>query len=137
MIRAIAIVFLFLIRLRFPQNESLFTTIRRRYGAETTKDLRKWERAAKQLMKAELDEELLLRCHTECVVPKFLKFKIYRENLRNSPAYKDCQQVLLRNEIDYKRRIKRRLSEHLRDCKFFFNEDIFQLVRKPKSYRTF
>ena len=117
MFLVISRIFLFLLRLRFPANQSIFSVIRGRYGVEATKDLRQWERTAKQLAKAELDEELLRRCHTDSVIPKFLKFRLYRQNLRNSPVYKDCQLFLLENEIEYKRRTCKRLILYLDICK--------------------
>ena len=110
LLRAVSLVFLFLLRIRFPTQESLFTTLRRRYGAQITKDIRAWEKTAKQVVKAELDKTLLLRCHEEGVLPKFLKFRLYRQNLRHTPVFKECQQMLLRNEIDYKSIVKKRLE---------------------------
>ena len=103
-------ILLFLLKLRFPANQSIFVTIRGRYGAGTTRELRAWEKTAKQLAKSQLDELLLRRCHTESVLPKFLMFKLYRQNLRNSPVYKECQQRLLENEIEYKRKACKRLK---------------------------
>ena len=43
-------------------------------------------------------------------------FKLYRQNLQNSPVYKECQQLLLENEIEYKRRASRRLKVTLDGC---------------------
>ena len=102
MLSVITTVVLFLLRLRFPSNKSLFSVIRGRYGTPVTKGIRKWERVATRLEKARLDEEFLRRCHTDVIIPKFLRFKCYRRNLKHSPVYLDCQLNLLRNEIDYK-----------------------------------
>ena len=110
MFYAIVSLLLFLIRCRYPENESIFSVTRRRYGVETTKDLRKWERTARQAMKAEQDEVLLRRCYSDRIVPKFLKFRLYRQNLSTSPVYRECQDMLLRNEIDYKRKLYKKLS---------------------------
>ena len=109
-LRALSLVLLFLLRIRFPTHESLFTTLRRRYGTQITKEVRTWEKIAKQAVKAELDRTLLLRCHEECILPKFLIFRLYRQNLRNTPVFKECQQMLLRNEIDYKNKVKKKLE---------------------------
>ena len=43
-------------------------------------------------------------------------FKLYRQNLRNSPVYKECQQRLLENEIEYKMKASRRLKPALDGC---------------------
>ena len=117
MLFAISSVLIFLLRLRFPSTQSIFATIRGRYGADTTKDLRQWEKTAKQLVKVELDEILLRRCHTESVIPKFLRFRLYRQNLDNTPVYRECQVKLLENEIDYKRKVCKRLRLCLDVCK--------------------
>ena len=52
-----AIVFLFLLRLRFPQSKSLSYIIRRRYDDKIIKRLRKFEKIDYRLRKAELDSE--------------------------------------------------------------------------------
>ena len=117
MLAIIARVFLFILRSRYPANVSTFTIINNRYGAAVARDLRKWERAAKRYLKAILDQDLLKRCCTESVTPTFLKFRIYRRNLRFSPVYKDCQMALLMNEIDCKRKLQRRLEGHVNICR--------------------
>ena len=118
MIAVISRVLLFLLRLRFPRNVSIFATIRRRYGDEVTRDFRSWEKATRQATKSELDEVLLRRCFTDSIVPKFLRFKLYRSNLRDTPVYKECQQMLLKNEIDYKSRNTRNLKQICTDLEF-------------------
>ena len=49
-------------------------------------------------------------------MPKFLKFRVYRRSLRTSAVYRECQLALLKNEIDYKKKIQWRLAEHTRRC---------------------
>ena len=56
-----SIVFLLLIRLRFPHSKSLSEIIRRRYGEKTIKRLRKFEKIVYRLRKAELDLEFLVQ----------------------------------------------------------------------------
>ena len=67
-----AIVFLFLIRLRFPHSKSLSQIIRRRYGDKIIKRLRKFEKIDYRLRKAELDLEFLVKSRDSNVVPKFV-----------------------------------------------------------------
>ena len=111
MLSTIVFIFLFLIRTRFPSNTSIFTTITSRYGASVTRKLRKWERTAKQHTKAQLDVELLQRCYSYSITPKFLKFRLYRLNLKHSQVYKECQQRLLTNEIEHKKRAINKLKD--------------------------
>ena len=66
-----AIVFLFLIRLRFPHSMSLSQIIRRRYGDKIIKRLRKFEKIDYRLRKAELDLEFLVKCMDNNLIPKF------------------------------------------------------------------
>ena len=55
--RIAAIVFLFLIRLRFPQLKSVSQIVKSRYGDTTIKRLPKFEKIDYRLRKAELDLE--------------------------------------------------------------------------------
>ena len=71
-----AIVFLFLIRLRFPQSKSLPHIIRRHYSGKIIKRLRKFEKIDYRLRKAELDFEFLVKCRDNNVIPKFLNFRL-------------------------------------------------------------
>ena len=62
--RVAAIVFLFLIRLRFPQSKSMSQITRRRYGDTAIKRLR----IAYRLRKAELDLKSLVRYRDNNVI---------------------------------------------------------------------
>ena len=101
----------FLLRIRFPKNKPLFEIIRSRYGESIVKNIRKWEKTAKKLEKAALDVEFLCLCSSQNVIPKFLKFKLYRENLHSTPVYRNIQQTLLENEIKFKRRALNKLKK--------------------------
>ena len=94
-----AIVFLFLIRLRFPQSKSLSQIIRRRYGDKIIERFRKFEKTDYRLRKAELDLEFLVKCKDNNVIPKFLNFRLAKTSLRFSLAYVHCQSNLLLEEI--------------------------------------
>ena len=99
------IVVLFIIalsRLRFPRDESLVTTIRRRYSDNVAKLIRKFEKTDKKLRKAELDLDFLKKCDELLVFPNFLNFKVTNEQLKNSPAYDSCRKILLDEEINIK-----------------------------------
>ena len=76
LMRVAAIVFLFLIRLRFPKSKSISDILRRRYSQSTLKIIRKFEKLDYRLRKAELDLEFLLRCRDSNVIPTFLNFRV-------------------------------------------------------------
>ena len=98
---------LFIIRLRFPSNKSLFQVIRERYGAATVKAVRQWESASRRSEKIALDVDFLVRCLTHGIVPKFLKIKLYRKSLTRTDVYRDFQRQLLEKEIWQKRRLQK------------------------------
>ena len=101
--RVAAIVFLFLIRLRFPKSKSISDIIRRRYSQSTLKRIRKFEKLDYRLRKAELDLEFLLRCRDSNVIPNFLNFRVSSHYLKASLTYRQCQLKLLQEEIRHKK----------------------------------
>ena len=98
-----AIVFLFLIRLRFPQSKSLSQIIRRRHGDKIIKRLRKFEKIDYRLGKAELDLEFLVKCRDNNVAPKFQNFRLANRSLRFSFTCAHCQSNLLLEEVRLKK----------------------------------
>ena len=101
--RVVVLFVLAVTRFRFPRNLSIPAVIRRRYGAEVLKLSRKFERTDRQVRKAELDFSFLEKCVELQVIPKFLRFRVSNEHLRNSSTYGDCQFNLLNEEIDHKK----------------------------------
>ena len=101
--RVAAIVFLFLIRLRFPKSKSISDIIRGRYSQSTLKRIRKFEKLDYRLRKAELDLEFLLRCRDNNVIPNFLNFRVSSHYLKASLTYRQCQLKLLQEEIRHKK----------------------------------
>ena len=93
-----AIVFLLLIRLRFPHSKSLSQIIRRQYGDKIIKRLHKFETTDYRLWKAELDLEFLVKCRDNKVIPKFLDFHLANRSLRFSLTYAHWQSNLLLEE---------------------------------------
>ena len=98
-----AIIFLFLIRLRFRHSKSLSQIIRRRYGDKIVKRLRKFEKIDYRLRKAELDLEFLVKCRDNNVIPKSLNFGLANRTLRFSLTYAHCQSNLLLEKIRLKK----------------------------------
>ena len=88
------LVFLFLIRLRFPTSKSIPNIIKERYGREILKLIRKFEKVDFKVKKATLDFNFLYYCSNNNLIPTFLKFKLVNKTLANSDVYKSCQQRL-------------------------------------------
>ena len=102
LLRVTVLVFLFLARVCFPRNESILSVIRRRYGHDTLKLLRNFEKSDYKIRKVGLDICFLRKCESKDVVPNFLKFRLANKNLKNSMTYRKCQRQLLKAEIDSK-----------------------------------
>ena len=100
--RVAAIVFLFLIRLRFLQSKLVSQIIRSRYGG-TIKSLQKFETIDYRLRKVELDLKFLVRCRDNNVIPRFLNFRLANKSLRLSLTYVQYQSNLLLEEFRQKK----------------------------------
>ena len=103
-VRIIGLVFLFIIRIRFPRGKSTVDIIRNRYGEAFVKKIRRFQKWDFKLQKCYLDLRLLLDCKQNGVIPKFLRFKSVNRHLNNSHVYRKCQLRLLEQEIKSKPR---------------------------------
>ena len=101
-VRILSLVFLFILRLRFPPSKSIATIIRLRYGNQIIKAVRKFEKLDFKIRKLELDISFLETCSEKKVIPKFLHFKTANKTLASSDSYKQCQELLLSEEIKKK-----------------------------------
>ena len=97
------IVFLFLIRLRFPKSKSISDILRRRYSQSTLKRIRKFEKLDYRLCKAELDLEFLLWYRDSNVIPNILNFRFSSHFFKASLTYRQCQLKLLQEETRHKK----------------------------------
>ena len=70
----VAVVFLFLTRVRFSKSKSVDEVIRFRYSENTVKRIRELEKLDYHLRKAELDLQFLCKCDDSNVIPNFTKF---------------------------------------------------------------
>ena len=95
-------VFLFLLKLRFPANKSVAEIIRKKYSEDAVKRLRKFEKLDFKIRKNEANLEFFQMCHQEWLTPKFLNFKLANSSLKPSRTYKQCQSILLKEEIKTK-----------------------------------
>ena len=111
LLRVISLVFLFIVKLRFPFHKSIATIIRERYDVSVLKSVRTFENGNFKVRKAELDLDFLSTCYNNNLVPNFLKFRLANQPLRNSVAYKQCQTRLLKEEIATKKMSIKRLHK--------------------------
>ena len=77
--------------------------IRKRYGRNTAKKLKKLEKRDYQLRKFQIELEFLVTCSNNSVVPKFLNFRVATKSLKSSRTYQQCQCSLLHEEISQKK----------------------------------
>ena len=121
-LKVAAIVFLFLIRLRYPHPKSF--SKRRRYGDKLIKRLRKFENIDYRLQEAELHLEFLVKCRDINLIPKFLNFRLANRSLRFSLTYAHCQSNLLWEEIGLKKSNVRVLRKEFNNLHSFLQQQI-------------
>ena len=76
MLRIFAIVFLFIIRCRFPKSRSLAGVIRSRYDNPVLKIIRKYGKLDYKICKLPIDIEFLNNCLNHDLGATFLKYKM-------------------------------------------------------------
>ena len=84
-VRIIGLVFLFIIRIRFPVRKSVADIIRNRYGKDYIK-------------KYEGLKNAISNSGNDGVIPKFFRFELVNRHLGNSHVYKKCQIRLLQKK---------------------------------------
>ena len=109
------IVLLFILRIRFPRNRPISVNIANRYGEQTLRKFRALEKTWSQHDKIEHDLQFLEACSNYEVIPKFLRIKLYKRTLQNTPLCKSFQNKLLLNEIKHKRSALHRRQSQLEE----------------------
>ena len=109
-----SLVFLFIIHLRFPANNSIIQTLRSRYDNRVVKLVRELETLDYKTRKCKLDLEFLNLCVENNVIPKFIQFLVANKELRNSVPYKKCLNKLLQQEVIIKKQRYRLLEKDLK-----------------------
>ena len=84
--RTLALVFLFLVRLRFPSRLSLLQVIRNRYGDTVVKLVCKFQKVDFEYRKAALGLNFLETCRSFNGLPKFLQSRVANKNFQRSQA---------------------------------------------------
>ena len=123
-LKAVALVLIFIIRLRFPQNESISDILRRRYDNNAVLLFRKFERIDFKIRKVKQDIQFLLKCVENNLKPTFVKFRTSNRYLRQTSAYQSCQKKLIEEELNNKRRILRAHERKFDDLKLRLKDTI-------------
>ena len=111
-----ALVVLFLLRIKFPPHKSLTSIILERYDYEGLSSLRTFEKTDYKLRKVSCDVEFLQCCITNDLIPKFLNFNLYSQDVRGDNDYRSYQKHLLDNELQNKRDCKTALQLELQSA---------------------
>ena len=102
-----AVCVLFLIKLRWPNNKSLYDTVFERYGRETLKLVRDYEKDLSRFNKASLDIGFLQKCKLFHIFPTFLNFKLSKEEFHATRACRRFKVDLLNYELTQKTSARR------------------------------
>ena len=102
-VRVLLLVYLFLVRCRFPSSSSVPDIVRGRYGDQVLSKIRKYEKLDYKVEKSKLDITFLEVCMEHDVMPTFIQFRTANKNLRKSESYSTCQRILLTQERDNKK----------------------------------
>ena len=78
---------LFILKIRIGVQSNILGFIKKRYGEEGKKLFRTYEGNKKKHVQACLDLEFLIKCKTFNVIPKFLRFKLYKKSLLSASFY--------------------------------------------------
>ena len=135
-LKALAPVFMFLIRLRLPKNLLLIQVIHKRYGNTVVKLVCRLEKLDFKHRKAALDLQFLKTCQEFKVTPKFLQFRVANDSFKQSQTYQTYKKRLLLEEIRIKKKnskaLVRELSavkeELLRSISFLDVNHVFNLI---------
>ena len=93
-LKALALVFMFLIRVLFPKNLSLIQVIHKPCGNTVVKLVCTFEKFDFKHRKAALDLHFLKTCEEIKVTPKFLQFRVANDSLRQSQTYQACKKTV-------------------------------------------
>ena len=95
--RVLSLVFLFIVRLRFPLHKSIANVIGSLYNVEIVKLIPRFEKLNIKIRKNEADLDFFLQsCQQKHLIPKFVNFKVASSSLRFSRTYKQYLRQLLK-----------------------------------------
>ena len=111
-----SLILLFILKLRFPRNKSIFTVVFERYGQGGLSLLKRSINLDFKIKKINCDLHFLTTCDTNKLVPNFLRFRLYSNSAENSRQYFRFLGDLLALEISNKRVSLRTAENELRGC---------------------
>ena len=112
-----SLVFLFIIRLRFPGNNSIMQTFRKQYDKGVVKLVRDLEKLDFETRKRRLNLDFVNLSIINKVIPEFIQFRLANKDLWNSVVYRKCLNRLLQQEIVNKKRRYRLLEKDVKPVK--------------------
>ena len=122
-LRILFIALNFIFKLLKSKNFNLPAYLQEYYGNDSAKSYYSIISDSKKLEKSKLDLDFLLKCKTYDVIPKFLRFKLYKKSLHSSQFYKSWQIKLLTFEISSKTKRISELEELLKQkTTTFYNQ---------------
>ena len=117
-------VLLFLLKIRYPSGLPITAIIHNKFGRRVLVEYRRLEKVHFRIQKLKLDLDFLHLCKAYDVAPKFLHFKIYDKDFRNTTLYRNWQQTLLEREIRSQEFKLDRLKIEYRDCDNIFRNSV-------------
>ena len=106
-----AVCLIFLLKLKWPKNKSVHDLVYERYGHETLKVVRDYEKDLSRYNKISLDIGFLQKCKLFHVFPKFLNFKLSRQEFHGTRACRRFKEDLLSYELKQKCSARRNYKE--------------------------
>ena len=85
------------------------------------------ERRKCKFKKAQADLDFLVTCRDNGLIPKFLNFKLYKDELRESEAYRHFQQRLLLMEIVSRRKDIHKLNSEVNKLTIQLKESVYNI----------
>ena len=137
------LVLLAALKFKFFRNETTIQYLRRKYDAASVTTYKNLESTARKLQKADLDLKFLYTCRLNCLVPNFVKFKLYRRSLYQSEFYYNATRDLLNLEINNKEKTLKKLKDKISqlDCSLksslSFLDIIYISTRLAKYIKTY
>ena len=124
-----AVCVIFLIKLRWPKNKSLYDTVFERYGQTTLKIVRDYEKDLTRFNKTSLDIGFLQKCKLFHIFPTFLNFKLSKEEFHETRACRRSKEDLLNYELNQKFSLRRNFQKSYESAR-----SILQTILSPLDY---
>ena len=128
-LKVLTLAILFICKLSKSRTFSELNYIHRCYGENGVKCFHGYRNCARRLEKTKLDLDFLNTCRAYNIIPKFLRFKLYKKSLLSSNFYKSWQAKLLISEISSKRKAISKLNNQIEKHRADLNCSFSKLTR--------